>query len=69
MLTCCALRLLLPHGTGFIVKAWHPVVNINRAAALQDEVAALLRHKLCGQITDSSRGACNQRLFSFHLVH
>ena len=28
MLTCCASRLLLPHGTGFIVKAGHPVVNI-----------------------------------------
>ena len=28
MLTCCATRLLLPHGTEIIVKAWHPVVNI-----------------------------------------
>ena len=36
MLTCCAERLLLPHGTGFIVKAWHPIVNIIISLAQRD---------------------------------
>ena len=43
--------------------------RMRKAAAVQNQIAALLRHEFGGQIPDSSGGAGYQRPFSFYLIH